>query len=234
MKKLISGIFIGVFVSLLAFNFTSYAETSSNVIKLIVNGVTLQDELQPISYQNHVYVSAKSLAEALHCDVSWDQANNAVVVNSIKVETTKPVVPDVNIEPVNPIVDDKVKDTVKTDSDKTSVTEPIKVENTNTNPLRLDSIGETTYKTFENSTRKTAYVTVTITNTSNKYIKSIRLKPILNVNDGRSYDSALDDPPGPRQPNGLEGGYFKPCSTVTLTYWALIPNDINIIRWELP
>jgi len=83
MKKLISGMVIGIFISLLAFNFTSYAETSSSVIRLIVNGVTLQDTLQPISFQNHVYVPAKTLSEALGANVTWDQTNNAIVVNSL-------------------------------------------------------------------------------------------------------------------------------------------------------
>ena len=231
MKKLISGMFIGVFVSLLVFNFTSYAETSGNVVKLIVNGVTLQDELQPISLDNHVYVSAKSLAEALHCEVSWNSNQNAVIINSIKVDVVKPVAPDVNNDPVinkvNPVVDDKVKtDTnVNKTNVNTTVTEPVNSENAN-NPLKLNSIGETTYK--PQGTQKRAYVNVVITNTSDKYMPFIRLKPILNVNDGRTFTSGLD------YLTPMDGEYFKPNSTINLTYYTQIPNDIEIIGWELP
>jgi hypothetical protein len=134
MKKLISGMFIGVFVSLLVFNFTSYAETSGNVVKLIVNGVTLQDELQPISLDGRIYVSARSLSEALGASVNWDSEQNAVIVNSIKVETTKPVDSPI-INPVNPVVD-----TNKTDVN-TTVTEPIQSGDTN-------QVKETTFNNY--------------------------------------------------------------------------------------
>ena len=231
MKKLISGMFIGVFVSLLVFNFTSYAETSGNVVKLIVNGVTLQDELQPISLDGRIYVSARSLSEALGASVNWDSEQNAVIVNSIKVDVVKPVAPNVINPVVNPVVDDKVKTDVDKTSVNTTVAEPVQSGDTNTNPLRLDSIGETTYETIGDGTYKKAYVTVTITNTSDKYVDFIRLKPIVNVNDGRNFGSALDSN---KSPSKLEGGYYKPNSNITLVYWASIPNDVEVTGWKLP
>lgn len=98
-------------------------------IKLIVNGVTLQDSLQPISFQNHVYVPAKTLSEALGANVSWDQSRNAVIINSlgevinntntnstITSPTVNPTVdPSNNIVPLNTTSNNNQNNLVKTE-----------------------------------------------------------------------------------------------------------------------
>jgi hypothetical protein len=189
-------------------------------IKLIINNQQITCDPSPQIINNRVFVPISFVGQALNCDVLWDGSTNAVVVQSksaVKIDPVVNVNTDINKSGAN-----------------TTGAEPVNNGNVN-NPLHLDNIGDTTYQTYPNENNKTAYVTVVITNTSDKYISFTRLKPILNVNDGRNYDSALDSPLGPQKDNGLaEGGYFKPNSTVTLTYWARIPNDIEIIRWELP
>ena len=227
LSYLIVGIVMGILIS-------APLSLANNPIKLLVNGQEVQCLVSPQNVNGYVMVSIRDIATALGFEIGWDGEQNAVVVTSIKVETTKPVAPNVNVNPTQDVVKDNNKSA-------TSVTETIITpEADNPKPpvtssvLRLDNVGETTYKTYPNLTRKTAYVTVTITNVSDKYIKSPRLKPILNVSDGRSYDSALDEPLGPKIDNGLEDGYFKPNSTATLTYWSTIPDDIEIIGWELP
>lgn len=42
----------------------------------------LKSPLQPISFQNHIYVPAKIFAEALGDTVTWDSAKNAVIIKS--------------------------------------------------------------------------------------------------------------------------------------------------------
>ena len=81
-------------------------------IKLIVNGITLQDDLQPISFQNHVYVPAKKLSEALGANVSWDQSRNAVIINSLgevinNTNTNSTITSNTTSPTVNPTVDPK-------------------------------------------------------------------------------------------------------------------------------
>jgi len=114
MKKLFTGMFIGIFISLLAFNFTSYAETSNSVIKLIVNGVTLQDDLQPISFENHVYVPAKSLAESLGASVSWNQEQNSVIITSGVENKTSNITSSTIVNPTPLVSIENTEDITKT------------------------------------------------------------------------------------------------------------------------
>jgi hypothetical protein len=61
----------------------------TNPIKIILNGATLKSPLQPIYFQNHVYVPVKIFAEALGATVTWDSTKNAVVVKSkVNLNTT--------------------------------------------------------------------------------------------------------------------------------------------------
>lgn len=96
-------------------------------IRLIVNNKEVVGELQPISYQDHVYIPIRSLAEALNCDVLWDGNNNTVIVKSKDINTT--VTP-------NPVIDGKsnFRPPIKTDI----VTEQIKTK-------EVSNIKETTF-----------------------------------------------------------------------------------------
>lgn len=98
---------------------------------------------------------------------------------------------------------------------------------TNNNPLKILEIGETTYETLSNSDEKRAYITVKISNTSDKYIEFIRLKPMLNINNGKNYTSAIV-----WDKSDITESYFPPNKTVNITYWTDIPFDAKIIKWE--
>lgn len=167
-------------------------------IKLIINGQQIQCDVPPQNINGRVLVPARFVAEPLGATVEWDGINRVVKIMGKSGKQNHNNSQQDNLIPPK-----------------------------NTHPLRLDSVSETTYKPLNGTNEKYAYVTVTITNTTDKYIPFIRLTPILNVNDGRSYMSALDPS------TELEGGYYKPNSSITLKYWALIPNEITIIDWKM-
>lgn len=209
-KYLIVGVIIG---SLTSVSFVAATPT----IKLIVNGVdiTYKSDVPPQIIDGRTVVPARALAESLGASVEWDEGNNAMIVNNNDgrvIEVPAPNAPVEEIAPA-PVLTPESEPALK-----------------NIYPLRLDNIGETTYKSAEGTNNKYAYVTVTITNTTDKYIPFIRLIPILNVNDGRSYTSAMDSL---EDSNKLEDGYYKPNSSVTVKYWTYIPNEINIVDWKL-
>ena len=80
MRRFSTGLLISLIIGLLLAG-SSFA-LADNAIKLIVNGKELTGDLQLISYNDHVYIPAKALAESLGATVSWDGANNAVIVNA--------------------------------------------------------------------------------------------------------------------------------------------------------
>lgn len=69
------GLLIGTLLS------TSFA-FADNQIKLIVNGREIQCDVSPQELNGRTMVPARFLAEALGATVTWDETNNAVVVNS--------------------------------------------------------------------------------------------------------------------------------------------------------
>lgn len=93
---------------------------ANNPIKLIVNGVILQDSLQPINFENHVYVPARTLSEALGASVSWDSNQNAVIVTSgnSTQSTTKNNTPNLIVDPVTGKTKVNKPESEKTTEDK--------------------------------------------------------------------------------------------------------------------
>lgn len=207
LKYLTIGLLIGIFSASLV---SSTFAIANSPIKLIINGQQIQCDVPPQNINGRIFVPVRFVAENLGTEVNWDEINNSVIITSKKQGNI--VTPPVN-------TNNNVIITPEADNPK-----PYE----NTQPLRLDSISETTYKPIKGTDYKKAYVTVVITNNSDKYIPFIRLNPIINIDDGRNYDSALDESVYEFK------DYFKPNSTITLTYWTQIPNEINILNWQLP
>lgn len=76
MKKFLAGLVVGLMLTT-----TTFAVAQSN-LKLIVNGVDITNEAQPIIIEGRTLVPARALAERLGAIVEWDGVNNVVVVES--------------------------------------------------------------------------------------------------------------------------------------------------------
>lgn len=79
-KHFSMGIVVGLLVGLLVGG-ASFA-IAGNAIKLIVNGTEVKSDVPPQVINGRTLVPARALAEALGASVSWDGANNAVVIKS--------------------------------------------------------------------------------------------------------------------------------------------------------
>lgn len=77
MKKFISGLLIGLLLSLPIATFAS-----GQALKLIVNGQDITADAQPVIIGGRTLVPARALAEKLGAAVTWDAVNQTVVVNS--------------------------------------------------------------------------------------------------------------------------------------------------------
>ena len=77
MKKFISGLLIGLLLSLPIATFAS-----GQAIKLVVNGQDITANAQPVIIGGRTLVPARALAEKLGATVAWDAVNQTVVVTS--------------------------------------------------------------------------------------------------------------------------------------------------------
>lgn len=82
MKKFISGLLIGLLLSLPIATFAS-----GQALKLIVNGQDITADAQPVVINGRTLVPARALAEKLGATVAWDGASQTVVVTSAKEQT---------------------------------------------------------------------------------------------------------------------------------------------------
>lgn len=221
---------IGIFIGSI---FSPYPSVASEPIKLIINNQEIQCDTPPQIINGRVMVPARFVAEPLGATVEWDGENRVVRItrkdnNIDNNQTIEQKNENENSQQPNQEIIQPIQQVPSTQSVQPVISNeqnnPLPVEDTH--PLKLDNVGETTYE-GDDSRYKTAYVTVTITNTTDKYIPFIRLIPIPNINDGRNYMSALD------VSTELEGNYYKPNSSVTLKYWTHIPSEINIVDWKL-
>lgn len=221
---------IGIFIGSI---FSPYPSVASETIKLIINNQEIQCDTPPQIINGRVMVPVRFVAEPLGATVEWDGENKVVRItrkdnNIDNNQTIEQKNENENSQQPNQEIIQPIQQVPSTQSVQPVISNkqnnPLPVEDTH--PLRLDSVGETTYE-GDDSRYKTAYVTVTITNTTDKYIPFIRLIPIPNINDGRNYMSALD------VSTELDGNYYKPNSSVTLKYWTHIPSEINIVNWKL-
>lgn len=125
---------------------------------------------------------------------------------------------------------EKLGATVEWDEERNSVIVTSKnepdVQPEYAHPLKLEVLSKTMYE-YIMPPLKRATVTVKITNTTDKYVPFVKLTPIINVDDGRKFSSAL------HPDTALEGDYYKPNSSVILKYWTQIPTEIEIIDWKL-
>lgn len=96
MKKYLVGFLCGLL--LCGGAFAAYADQP---IAIIVNGQTIQSEVDPIAVDGRVLVPTRVIAEALGADVQWDPVNNAVVI------TTNQAPPS-NYTPSTPLSTDTV------------------------------------------------------------------------------------------------------------------------------
>jgi|GEM_PF-1589661 len=72
---LLTGLVIGLLISSCAITF------ASTPIKLLINGQYVQCDVQPQIINNRTMVPASYVANALGATVSWDGANNTVIIN---------------------------------------------------------------------------------------------------------------------------------------------------------
>jgi len=221
---------IGIFIGSM---FSPYSSMATQSIKLIINNQEIQCDTPPQIINGRVMVPARFVAEPLGATVEWDGENKVVRItrkdnNIDNNQTIEQKNENEDSQQPNQEIIQPIQQVPSTQSVQPVISNeqnnPLPVEDTH--PLKLDSVSETTYE-GDDSRYKTAYVTVTITNTTDKYIPFIRLIPIPNINDGRNYMSALD------VSTELEGNYYKPNSSVTLKYWTHIPSEINIVDWKL-
>lgn len=80
MKSFVKGYLAGLVTIGTIVAGVAYAD--SDAIKLIVNGKQIQSDIAPQVIDGHTMVPIRVVGEALGAKVAWDQANNAVVINS--------------------------------------------------------------------------------------------------------------------------------------------------------
>lgn len=80
MKRFSLGLIIGIFVGCLLVGTVSFAVADSS-IKLLINGKYVQCDVPPQNINGRVLVPARFVAEALGETVSWDDANQTVIIN---------------------------------------------------------------------------------------------------------------------------------------------------------
>ena len=76
-KYLLIGLVTGLIVA------TATFALAANPIKLIVNGQEIQCDVPPQNINGRALVPARFVAESLGASVTWDAANNAVVITSV-------------------------------------------------------------------------------------------------------------------------------------------------------
>lgn len=76
-KYLLIGLVTGLIVA------TATFALAANPIKLIVNGQEIQCDVPPQNINGRVLVPARFIAESLGASVTWDSAENAVVITSV-------------------------------------------------------------------------------------------------------------------------------------------------------
>lgn len=81
MKRFSTGLIIGLVTGLIVA--TATFALAANPIKLIVNGQEIQCDVPPQNINGRVLVPARFVAESLGASVTWDAANNAVVITSV-------------------------------------------------------------------------------------------------------------------------------------------------------
>lgn len=79
MKRFSAGLIAGILVGLLV-GMAGFAGASSP-IRLLINGKYVQCDVPPQNINGRVMVPARYVAEGLGATVSWDQANQTVIVN---------------------------------------------------------------------------------------------------------------------------------------------------------
>lgn len=81
MKRFSTGLIVGLVTGLIVA--TATFALAANPIKLIVNGQEIQCDVPPQNINGRVLVPARFVAESLGASVTWDAANNAVVITSV-------------------------------------------------------------------------------------------------------------------------------------------------------
>lgn len=76
-KYLLIGLVTGLIMA------TATFALAANPIKLVVNGQEIQCDVPPQNINGRVLVPARFVAESLGASVTWDAANNAVVITSV-------------------------------------------------------------------------------------------------------------------------------------------------------
>ena len=79
MKRLLTGLFIGVIIGLLL---TASVAFAGQPITLIVNGQAVQCDVPPQIINGRTMVPISAVAKALGCQVSWDGSAQAVNITS--------------------------------------------------------------------------------------------------------------------------------------------------------
>ena len=79
MKKFLCGLVVGLLIAS-----SAAVLADGQALLLIVNGVDITDEAQPVLIDGRTLVPARALAEKLGASVAWDSTNNAVVVTTIR------------------------------------------------------------------------------------------------------------------------------------------------------
>lgn len=250
-SKFSLGLFSGILLSSLVFSTFAIA---GSPIKLIINGKEINCTVPPQIINGKTMVSARDVAENLGATVTWDSSNNSVIVtdkilnsNGGGSEANKPISaippnPNATLNPefTNEALSKKAEAIINKNSSVISVnttttpvptsTTPIvntSVQSSTTQGIVVTNMSETTYETIPNSDDKLAYVTFTMNNPTNKYLTFLKVTPIVNINDGRTFGCSLDG--GNQQ---LKDSYVPPNTTVTLTYWCEIPKAASILKFE--
>jgi hypothetical protein len=126
MKKLVSGIVIGVCLS----SAVVYAAENLNVVKVaykvFVNEKELQTDLPILNYSGRTYLPLKAVGDALGVKVNWDEQSSSVKVGEPKPQENQPKYGYSNPAPLNTIQTITVKDLSDTVTAEMKVTEIIR------------------------------------------------------------------------------------------------------------
>ena len=77
MKKIVTGLIIGILLSMSIMAFASTRE-----INVYINGKKIKFDSTPVLLKGRVVASIRSIAEALGAIVSWDSRTNSVLIST--------------------------------------------------------------------------------------------------------------------------------------------------------
>lgn len=84
MKRFITGLFVGVFLSICSLGF------AADTIKIIVNGKEINSDIPPQIINGRTMVPVRFVAEALQANVEWDENTKTVKITTASQQNNTP------------------------------------------------------------------------------------------------------------------------------------------------